>query len=73
MRHLVRRRPRRSVGTGLPDSAAQVAAPTNCSAAAVGTTRDVVAGLGEQAQQRARLVGGDAAGDAEDDAQRSAP
>ena len=57
-----------SVCTGLPDSASQVGAPTNCSADAVGTTRDVVARLGEQPQQRAGLVGGDAAADAEDDA-----
>ena len=52
----------------LPDRAAQVGAPTNCSAAAVGHDRDVVARLGEQPQQLAGLVGGDAAGDAEDDA-----
>ena len=56
-----------SVATGLPDSAAQVGAPTNSSAAAVGHDGDVVAGLGEPAQQLAGLVRRDAAADAEDD------
>ena len=56
-----------SVETGLPDSAAQVAAPTNSSAACGRYDGHVVAGLGEQAQQLAGLVGRDAAGHPEND------
>ena len=57
-----------SVRTGWPDSAAQVAAPTNFSAVGGRDDGDVVAGLGELAQHLARLVRRDAAADAEDDA-----
>ena len=57
-----------SVATGLPDSAAQVAAPTNSQRRGGRDDGDVVAGLGEPAQQLAGLVRRDAAADAEDDA-----
>ena len=49
-----------SVETGWPESADQVAAPTKFSADAVGHDPYVMAGLGQPAQQLARLVGGDA-------------
>ena len=61
VRHLVHVVPH-SVATGLPDSAAQVAAPTNCRAAAVGTTVTSWPASVRPQQDLAGLVGGDAAG-----------
>ena len=61
VRHLVARRPRRRSATGWPDSAAQVGAPTNRSADAVGTTRTWCPDSVKQPQQLTGLVGGDAA------------
>ena len=68
----VRGRPRRrartrSVCTGLPLRASQVAAPTKFSDDGGGDDPDAVARLGEQAQQLRGLVGRDAAGHAEND------
>ena len=54
-----------SVATGCPDSASQVAAPTNLSADSVGTTVTSAPGGAQPADQLAGLVGGDAAADAE--------
>ena len=58
--------------TSVGDRACRTAPPRSArrrtrSAAAVGTTRDVVAGLGQLAEQLDGLVRRDAAGDAEDD------
>ena len=52
----------------MPDSADQVAGPDELQRGRGGDDRDVVAGLGEAAQHLARLVGGDAAGDPQNDA-----
>ena len=62
-----------SVATGLPDRADQVGAPTKLQRRRGGHDGDVVPVLGEQAQQRAGLVGRDAAADPEDDAHAGCP
>ncbi len=58
----------RSVSTGLPESAWKVIGAMNCVAASVITTSTAMPSLTSSRVELGRLVGGDAAGDAEHDA-----